>query len=132
MRGKCIHLWYKELSLGQPVRAASEERDTSEKRMFPRECRERRLSYKAVLRGTIMASVDGEQPIELRNMKIAQVPVMLQTQNCHLSKMTRKELIAVPRERVQDGTDCRVRMTDSAWLTSGRAHDEDEMRKRTH
>ena len=103
MRGKCIHLWYKELSLGQPVRAASEERDTSEKRMFPRECRERRLSYKAVLRGTIMASVDGEQPIELRNMKIAQVPVMLQTQNCHLSKMTRKELIAAGEEEMECG-----------------------------
>lgn len=103
VRGKCIHLWYKELSLGEPVRAASEERDTSEKRMFPRECRERRLSYKAALRGTIMAHVDGERPIELRNMRIAQVPVMLQTQNCHLSKMSRKELIAAGEEEMESG-----------------------------
>ena len=42
VRGKCIHLWYSELPLGEPLRAASEERDTTEKRLFLRECRERR------------------------------------------------------------------------------------------
>ena len=103
VRGKCIHLWYSELSLGEPLRAASEERDTTEKRLFPRECRERRLSYKAALRGTIMASVEGEPPIELRNMKIAQVPVMLQTQNCHLSKLDRKQLLAAGEEEMECG-----------------------------
>ena len=85
------------------LRAAAEERDTAEKRLFPRECRERRLSYKAALRGTIMASVEGEPPIELRNMKIALVPVMLQTQNCHLSKLDRKQLLAAGEEEMESG-----------------------------
>ena len=32
-----IHLYFKELDIGTPLRPLAEERDTSEKRIFPRE-----------------------------------------------------------------------------------------------
>eukprot|EP01052_Picozoa_sp_SAG31_P040642 SAG31_NODE_5936_length_2250_cov_2.255230_1_plen_320_part_10 len=100
--GQNIHLHFEDLAIGEPVRPAAEERDTFEKRIFPRECRERRLTYRAPLRGTIVARVGGLS-VELRAMKIAEVPIMLQTSLCHLSRMNRQELINAGEEEKECG-----------------------------
>jgi DNA-directed RNA polymerase beta subunit len=42
------------------------------------QCRERRLTYRAPLRGTVVARVDNGLEVELRSMKIADIPIMVQ------------------------------------------------------
>ena len=100
--GQNIHLHFEDLVLGEPVRPAAEERDTFEKRIFPRECRERRLSYTAPLRGTVVARVGGLS-VELRAMKIADIPIMVQSSLCHLSKLDRQGLLKAGEEEKECG-----------------------------
>lgn len=67
------------------------------RRTYPSECRERMVTYRGKLMLKVTWSVnDGEETSEVRDA--GQVPIMLQSNRCHLEKMAPKELVNVREE----------------------------------
>jgi DNA-directed RNA polymerase subunit B len=68
------------------------EADGSKRELLPIEARVRRISYSAPIFLTISAHINGIQR-ESFVTQIGNLPIMLKSKYCHLSKMTREELI---------------------------------------
>ena len=60
--------------------------------MYPFETRLTGDSYEAPLLATIARIVDGGQ-VEKRKINLGSIPIMIKSKNCHLSKLSNKELV---------------------------------------
>ncbi|MFT4310129.1 MAG: DNA-directed RNA polymerase subunit B'' [Candidatus Woesearchaeota archaeon] len=69
------------------------EADGSKRELWPHEARIRSLTYSAPIYLTVSAHINGIQR-ESFTTQIGNMPIMLKSKFCHLSKMTREQLIA--------------------------------------
>ncbi len=88
-----------KLSIGSPVII---EADGSERRLTPAESRIRNLSYSAPVYLEVELWIDGKER-ERQNVKIAELPIMLKSKHCILSKMTQEELIDIGEDPQDPG-----------------------------
>ena len=68
------------------------EADGSKRKVFPIECRLRKISYSAPIFMEVSAHINGVQR-ESFVTQIGQMPIMLKSKYCHLHKQSRDELI---------------------------------------
>ena len=65
------------------------------------------MNYTASLRGTIAARIERvghpSSEVELRNTRLAAIPVMLQSRFCNLRRMGRRQLVAQGEEETECG-----------------------------
>lgn len=73
-----------------PIRAESGVGEDN--KLMPEECRIARKTYGAPLLAKIARSIDGGKP-ESINILLGDVPIIVRSDHCHLSKMTPKELV---------------------------------------
>ena len=70
------------------------EADGSRRNIYPMEARLRRITYAAPVYIEISSHINGVQR-ESFQTQIGSIPIMLKSNNCHLSKMSREELIKI-------------------------------------
>jgi len=93
--GNKVRVWYESLQVLEPIVG---ERDTAtEKRLLPRECRERRLTYTAPLVARVCMQINDGKIVSYQR-KIGNMPMMVGSNKCHLHGMNAEELVTVKEE----------------------------------
>ena len=87
--GPPVKVWIQSVSLGQPLRIETGALDV--KLMYPAECRERNLTYRAALNAVICRQVGDEEP-ETYVRKMGLLPVMVRSKRCNVCNMTPLQL----------------------------------------
>lgn len=81
------------MNIGYPIK----EDDSIDTRLLPHECRERGISYTAPLTITLCHQVnDGE--VVMTERRLGQLPIMVGSNRCHLSRMSPAERVACGEE----------------------------------
>lgn len=94
-KGNKVRVWYESLKVLEPT--VGERETASEKRLLPRECRERRLSYLAPLVARVCMQINDGQIVAFQR-KIGNLPMMVGATKCHTRGMTPKQLVAIKEE----------------------------------
>ncbi|XP_077978209.1 DNA-directed RNA polymerase I subunit RPA2-like [Glandiceps talaboti] len=89
--GQKVSLSLVDASIGVPTIAQGNVH-ASEMKVFPTECRERGCTYKARLRGQVSWRVDN-QVQSSQETSLGEVPIMVKSKHCNLSKLSPSELI---------------------------------------
>mmetsp|Transcript_28191 Transcript_28191/g.73897 ORF Transcript_28191/g.73897 Transcript_28191/m.73897 type:complete len:1149 (-) Transcript_28191:67-3513(-) len=71
--------------------------------MYPSECRERRLTYKAELRCTVHVTIDGIAAPWTIDRAVGQIPIMVKSNRCHLRGLSPAELVRRHEEMEEMG-----------------------------
>lgn len=81
------------------------ERDTAatDRALYPSECRERRLTYKAELRCSVHVAIEGVPVPWKFDRVLGQVPIMVKSSRCHLRGLSPAELIRRHEEMEEMG-----------------------------
>jgi DNA-directed RNA polymerase I subunit RPA2 len=96
-----IQFWLESVSIGHPLKGDASDA-AFDQRLFPRECRERGISYTAPLRGRICRRVNGGAPSTLE-VSLGDVPIMVRSSHCHLRGLSPRELVAAGEEASEFG-----------------------------
>eukprot|EP00762_Andalucia_godoyi_P006323 ANDGO_05931.mRNA.1 DNA-directed RNA polymerase I subunit rpa2 len=83
-----LRMWIEEIKIGRPTRDESGTGRT----LYPHECREAGLSYRAPMIATVCRQVnDGN--IETMQRKLGMIPIMVKSSKCHLHGLSPRELV---------------------------------------
>ncbi|MFH4973590.1 hypothetical protein AB6A40_000299 [Gnathostoma spinigerum] len=99
--GDAVELKYTSASLGYPVLCRDVVTHDATK-VYPAECRQRALTYKAPLKVSVDIRVNSIR-LDFCECIIGEVPVMLNSNRCHLKGLTREELLARGEESSEKG-----------------------------
>ncbi|EFN59491.1 hypothetical protein CHLNCDRAFT_138110, partial [Chlorella variabilis] len=94
--------WFENPSVSRPIREDSGAAASGDQRLFPRECREARTTYKAPFTCDLVYQVEG-MPEQRLSKRLGGLPVMLKSKACYLRNMTRRELVARKEESNEFG-----------------------------
>nr|CAD2181756.1 unnamed protein product [Meloidogyne enterolobii] len=101
--GDAVEFWYTNARLGKPHLDNSKMGgDIGNCPIYPAECRQRRLTYRAPLNVCIDLQLNGRK-IDTVDLILAEIPVMLCSNRCNLYGLKRKELIAKGEEALERG-----------------------------
>lgn len=90
-----------EVQVGKPY-VSQNDKISLNKKIFPSECRERSITYRARMILKVVWTVnDGEKQIEYR--EAGQLPIMLKSVRCHLDNLKPSELVEKREEPVELG-----------------------------
>ncbi|KAL4221906.1 DNA-directed RNA polymerase I subunit RPA2 [Mactra antiquata] len=95
-----VSLTIEDIVLASP--AVNEKAVCRTTKVYPAECRVRKTSYKGTLQATIGFTVNGEKGAPIAR-KIGQIPIMVKSEVCNLSKLTPKQLIKHGEEAEEMG-----------------------------
>ena len=84
-------MWIQDVKIGYPIK----EDDSTDTRLLPHECRERGISYTAPMTVYLAHQVNNGEVV-VTERRVGQLPIMVGSNRCHLSRMT-------PEERVRCG-----------------------------
>eukprot|EP01135_Chromosphaera_perkinsii_P009911 Nk52_evm4s1967 gene=Nk52_evmTU4s1967 len=99
--GNILTYWLGDVQVGVPMLPDKEQRSRN-RFIFPSECRERGITYKAKLQVKLLWSVNDGEPMEM-NRVIGQIPIMVRSDRCTLRGMSPKELISHHEEAEEMG-----------------------------
>ncbi|CAH3030121.1 unnamed protein product [Porites evermanni] len=99
--GQKVTLYFTDASIGVPTLSENNLHATQYK-VFPSECRERGTTYKAKLQVTLQWKLDNQLQGNVTKA-IANIPIMVQSNNCSLAKLTPKELVRHHEEAEEAG-----------------------------
>ena len=88
---KTCKIWFEYLHLGLPYKNAPSEGILKDARLLPTECRLRDISYSAPLVASVARQVN-DSVIERFRVNLGNLPIMVKSEFCHLSKMTQQEM----------------------------------------
>ncbi|CEH13906.1 dna-directed rna polymerase i complex subunit rpa2 [Ceraceosorus bombacis] len=90
-RGNKMEISVESVSLARPA-ASERAKGLSGKKVFPSECRERLMTYRARMTARIAWRVNGNLP-HIEERDLGQVPVMVKSNRCHLRGLSSRELV---------------------------------------
>src|SRR5271170_4708276 len=91
-----------EVVLEKPVLPASNKISTTNRNIFPSECRERHATYRGKLRARLQYRVNnGDWKEAIR--ELGQLPIMLRSNRCHLEKSTPSDLVYQKEDSEEQG-----------------------------
>lgn len=93
-----MQLWIEDALITSPVKTESD----TDSRLWPSECRERKLTYAGNFMVTIGRRVD-EGPAEHIQVKLGAIPVMVRSNRCHLASLSPAELVEQKEEASEFG-----------------------------
>lgn len=96
-------LWFEKLRLGRPSREGDGAVRARDPRVFPRECREASITYKAPMTATLCWSTGENGDVYRREFRVCLFPVMVRSAACHLAGASRAKLIGRGEERYEVG-----------------------------
>lgn len=70
--------------------------------MYPAECRQRGLTYRAPLKASISISING-RTMDLVDSIIGDLPIMVRSKRCHLANLSEEELVRFGEEPLEKG-----------------------------
>ncbi len=99
--GNVLRFWLDNVQVSKPM--LSDREDSSLNRfLMPRECRERGISYRAKMIGTLMYSVNGgAERSEVRSLGL--LPIMVGSSRCHLEDLSPAQLVERREESEEVG-----------------------------
>lgn len=86
-----MKIWIEDLQIEYPYKNNSE-LGSSDSRLYPEECRIMSKTYGAPLLATIARSIDDQQ-IEKLKISLGDIPIIVKSEHCHLTKLTPQELV---------------------------------------
>ena len=114
-----VSMWFEDVRIGKPTRegeggSSSRNRDP---RVFPRECRESSVTYKAPMTATLAWTTgggvrrdggmeddeDNTSEVHRRSFKVTNIPTMVQSTACHLNSLTQLQLTKRGEENKEMG-----------------------------
>ena len=96
-------LWFEEVRLGRPSREGDGAVRARDPRVFPRECREASMTYKAPMTATLCWSMGEDGDVYRREFRVCMFPVMVRSAACHLAGASRAELVGRGEEAHEMG-----------------------------
>ncbi|XP_070550165.1 DNA-directed RNA polymerase I subunit RPA2-like [Ptychodera flava] len=99
--GQRVSLSFTDVSVGVPA-VAQGNLHASTLKVYPSECRERGSTYKARLRAYVCWKLDGQAANTL-DIQLGEVPIMVKSDHCNLSKLSPAELIKKHEEAEEMG-----------------------------
>lgn len=101
--GEAVEFWYTNARLGRPLQDNSKPpNDIGNGPLYPSECRQRGITYRAPLHVNIDLQVDGRK-IDNVELILGEIPVMLCSKRCNLYGLNRNELIRRGEEALERG-----------------------------
>eukprot|EP01138_Halocafeteria_seosinensis_P011578 gb/GECG01011827.1/.p1 GENE.gb/GECG01011827.1/~~gb/GECG01011827.1/.p1 ORF type:complete len:1408 (+),score=168.33 gb/GECG01011827.1/:1-4224(+) len=97
--GKKLQIWIEDAVITSPVKTDSSDNDS---RLWPSECRERKLTYAGNLIATIGRRVEGGQAEKIQ-VKLGVIPVMVRSNRCHLAGLSPAELVQQKEDATEFG-----------------------------
>ena len=91
-----VRVWLEDVRRGQPPREGEGSARARDPRVFPRECRESSVTYKAPMTATAAWCVGprgADAETHRREFRLTSIPTMVQSSACHLSRLTQKQLV---------------------------------------
>ncbi|KAJ3289897.1 hypothetical protein HK104_007149 [Borealophlyctis nickersoniae] len=85
-----LEIWLSNVAVGKP--AVEGTRGAVQTQLYPSECRERGISYKARLQARLHWRVNGGPP-QVENKSLGMLPVMVRSVRCHLDGKSPAELV---------------------------------------
>ena len=101
-----VSLWLEDVGIGKPTREGEGSARSRDPRVFPRECRESSVTYKAPMTATAAWCVGprgADAETHRREFRLTSIPTMVQSSACHLSRLTQKQLVGKGEERKEMG-----------------------------
>jgi len=101
-----VSLWLEDVRIGKPTREGEGSARSRDPRVFPRECRESSVTYKAPMTATAAWCVGprgADAETHRREFRLTSIPTMVQSSACHLSRLTQKQLVGKGEERKEMG-----------------------------
>ena len=89
-----LQFWFESVTIGHPYKPAG---SATDRRLFPRECRERGASYTAPLRGRICRRVNDDAPTTI-DVRLGDLPIMIRSSHCNLYGLSSRELVSAGEE----------------------------------
>lgn len=97
-----LRLRIQEVTLERPSLPPSNKFTTTNRRIFPAECRERHVSYRGKLRARLEYQIN-HQPWKEVIRELGQMPVMLRSNRCHIQNLTPYQLVQRKEETEELG-----------------------------
>ena len=100
-----VQFWVEDVKIGHPVRG-----DSSNAKLYPRECRERKLSYGGPMTGTFCYTVIERRngvafpgkTVRLPKRNFGNMPLVIMSKACHLEGLMPKHLVKLKEEVRQE------------------------------
>ncbi|RKO97790.1 beta and beta-prime subunits of DNA dependent RNA-polymerase, partial [Caulochytrium protostelioides] len=96
--GQRLTMWYDSIQVGKP--SLENRKGAASIALYPVECRERQVTYKARINAKIMYQIDSEPP-RVIDRSFGSLPIMVKSTRCHLNGLSPNELI----EKHEDPTE---------------------------
>uniref|UniRef100_A0A915C6V3 DNA-directed RNA polymerase subunit beta n=3 Tax=Parascaris TaxID=6254 RepID=A0A915C6V3_PARUN len=101
--GEAVEMKYTGAQLGYPALESSGLASSIDAmKIYPSECRQRGLTYRAPLKASIEIRINGVRA-ECCEVILGEVPVMLMSNRCHLRGLSRSQLVAKGEEATEKG-----------------------------
>ena len=101
-----VSLWLEDVRIGKPTREGEGSARARDPRVFPRECRESSVTYKAPMTATAAWCVGprgADAEVYRREFRLTSIPTMVQSSACHLQRLTQKQLVGKGEEQKEMG-----------------------------
>ena len=101
-----VSLWLEDVRIGKPTREGEGSARARDPRVFPRECRESSVTYKAPMTATAAWCVGprgADAETHRREFRLTSIPTMVQSSACHLHRLTQKQLVGKGEEQKEMG-----------------------------
>jgi DNA-directed RNA polymerase I subunit RPA2 len=92
--GLYVKLLYTDLQVGYPTKKD----EAHERKITPREAREREISYTASLIANITISINDDAQVINLTSRFGDLPIMVMSERCHLHGMSTKQLLEMKEE----------------------------------
>uniref|UniRef100_A0A914CW68 DNA-directed RNA polymerase n=1 Tax=Acrobeloides nanus TaxID=290746 RepID=A0A914CW68_9BILA len=100
--GDAIEFGYVGVNLGYPILDLPGTTSNKNVRVYPAECRQRGLTYRAPLKASISISING-RTMDLVDSIIGDLPIMVRSKRCHLANLSEEELVRFGEEPLEKG-----------------------------
>lgn len=100
-RGNRLEIGIESITLGKPTQVGAGSGGEIRK-IWPIECRERGITYKARLTARVSYRVNG-QPKQVLDRDMGMVPIMVKSNRCHLRDLSSEQLVARNEEAAEMG-----------------------------
>lgn len=99
--GNVLRFWLDDVQVGKPL---LDERDKKSlhRSLYPRECRERGISYKGKMMAKLMWSLNGGA-VQTEHRNLGDLPIMVKSSRCHLEGLSSREMTARGEEAEEVG-----------------------------
>lgn len=99
--GERCRFWVENISVGPPVKEDGSV--VGDMRVFPRECREAKLTYKGPLSVSLAYQVEGSSVTQRVTRRLGAIPLMVKSRLCYLRHMSREDLVSKGEEAHEFG-----------------------------